>query len=299
MENPSRVNEVPSEPVALGPDSLVWKHAGDNLQLLMAGTTIGLQVAHPIVGAGVGDHSVFKKDPWGRLKRTTEWGLRLLYGGPTKALQAGVELRDMHRDIKGADSQGRKYFALDPEAYAWVHMTTYYTLVTTQKLFGEKPFTAAEEAQLYREWLQQGRVMRIRAEDMPSDVAAFWIYFENMIANRLEDTEMVRYILDVSFSKVKKPPQLKFIPEAVWNSFYAGTGKWMRLAAVATMPQSLRDKLNLPFTAKDQKRFERFRRLVRASLPLIPLKLRYLPPAYEMLKKRKASGFNQASDVAA
>lgn len=29
-------------PLALGPDSLAWKHAGDNLQLLMAGTILPL-----------------------------------------------------------------------------------------------------------------------------------------------------------------------------------------------------------------------------------------------------------------
>lgn len=68
-------------PEALEPQSLAWKHAGDNLQLLMAGTTRILQVAHPVVGVGVEQHSVFKTDPWGRLQRTTEWGLRLLYGG--------------------------------------------------------------------------------------------------------------------------------------------------------------------------------------------------------------------------
>ena len=44
-----------ADPIALGPDSLAWKHAGDNLQLLMAGTTLLLQVSHPVVGAGVGD----------------------------------------------------------------------------------------------------------------------------------------------------------------------------------------------------------------------------------------------------
>jgi len=297
MSQPEHINES-QEPIALGPDSLVWKHGGDNLQLLMAGTTVGLQVAHPVVGAGVGDHSVFKKDPWGRLKRTTEWGLRLLYGGQVKAVQAGKDLRELHRDIKGADSKGRKYFALDPEAYTWVHMTTYYTLVMTQKLFGERPFTPQEEGRLYNEWVQQGRVMGIRTQDMPADVPAFWVYFNNMIANRLEDNEMVRYILDVSFSRVKKPPHLKFIPDALWNAFYGTTGKWMRLTAVATMPEAMRQKLNLSWTEKEQKSFNRFRRVVRASLPIIPLKMRYLPPAYAMLSKKGSENFNSVPDAA-
>lgn len=116
-------------PVALGPQSLAWKHAGDNLQLLMAGTTLILQVVHPVVGAGVEQRSVFNTDPWGRLQRTTEWGLR--------------------------------YFALDPETYAWVYMTTYYA----------------------------------------------------MVENRLEVTGLGRYLLDVSLPLL--PMQVRYAPPAV------------------------------------------------------------------------------------
>jgi len=191
MTDPASTSAVTANvPKALGPDTLAWKHAGDNLQLLMAGTTLVLQVSHPIVGAGVEQYSVFKTDPWGRLQRTTEWGLRLLYGGPENAPKAGRELRDLHRDIKGTDDKGRRYFALDPEAYAWVHMTTYYALVTTQRLFGDKPFTPAQEAQLYQEWLQQGRVLGIRDKDMPQDLTAYWQYFNDMVENRLEVTSL-------------------------------------------------------------------------------------------------------------
>lgn len=103
-----------ADPITLGPDSLAWTHAGDNLQLLMAGTTLLLQVSHPVVGAGVGDHSVFKEDPWGRLKRTTEWGLRLMYGGEQGSPQAGRDLRELHRNIKGADAKGAQVFCAGP-----------------------------------------------------------------------------------------------------------------------------------------------------------------------------------------
>lgn len=271
-------------PIALGPDSLAWQHAGDNLQLLIAGTTLILQVAHPAVGAGVGEHSTFKTDPWGRLKRTTEWGLRLLYGGPQGAPQAGKDLRDLHRDIKGADDKGRRYFALDPEAYTWVHMTTYYTLVTVQKYFGERPFTADEEIQLYNEWLQQGRVLGIRDPDMPQDVDSFWEYFYNMVDTRLENTDTGRYLLDVSLSRMKKPPGLSFVPDSLWHRFYSGASSFAKLNAVATMPESLRQKYGLSFDNKQQKRFRRLAAVVRASLPLIPNKVRYMPPVYHTLK---------------
>ncbi|MEZ4326798.1 MAG: oxygenase MpaB family protein [Polyangiales bacterium] len=286
MESAARTPARTPVPVALGPESLAWRHAGDNLQLLMAGTTLVLQVSHPVVGAGVLQHSTFKTDPWGRLKRTTLWGLRLLYGGPEKAPKAGRELRELHRGIRGTDSKGRRYVALDPEAYAWVHLTTYYAMVTTQRLFGERPFTAEQEAQLYAEWLQQGRVLGIRDQDMPADVDAFAAYFDDMVQHRLEETELGRYLLDVSLSRVKKPPQLRHVPNAAWNAFYGTLGSWAKLATYATMPEALRATYGVRWDAPKARRFRALQRVVKGSLPILPARVRYLPPAYEALMGR-------------
>ncbi len=273
-------------PTALGPDSLAWKHAGDNLQLLIAGTTLVLQVSHPVVGAGVGDQSVFKKDPWGRLQRTTEWGLRLLYGGQENAVRSGQALRELHRDIKGQDDKGRRYFALDPEAYTWVHMTTYYAMVTTQRLFGEQPFTCAQEQQLYQEWVQQGRILGIRDRDMPKDLNAFWVYFDNMVEHRLEVTDTALYLLDVSLKAMRKPPALKWLPTAIWKAFYRRAAERARLATIASMPAALRARFGLEWNAENQKQFKRMQRWVKALTPLLPGRIRYLAPAYHALKGR-------------
>lgn len=273
----------------LTPDTLAWKHAGDNLQLLMAGTTLILQVAHPVVGAGVNQFSVFRKDPWGRLKRTTEWGLRILYGGEN-APQAGQDLRHLHRDIKGQDEAGRKYFALDPEAYAWVHMTTYYTLVTSQRLFGERPFSEPERRQLYEEWLYQGEVLGIRRQDMPPTVEDFWRYFQQMIDQRLEDNEMVRYLLNTSLRRISRPPQLRWLPQLLWDGLYARAGSLALLNTLGTLPPELREKLNLDYGWLAQRRFAFWRRRVRQVLPLVPRRLRYLPPALEAFKRQSQGG---------
>ena len=56
----------------LGPDSLTWQDFGSWRFHLMLPQAFVLQVAHPIIDAGVGEHSVYKTDPWGRAKRSTE-----------------------------------------------------------------------------------------------------------------------------------------------------------------------------------------------------------------------------------
>ncbi len=42
---------------------------GDIRVLLYLPAALVLQVAHPAVGAGVDEHSVFRTDPWGRARR--------------------------------------------------------------------------------------------------------------------------------------------------------------------------------------------------------------------------------------
>ncbi len=59
------------QPVRTGPeppppDGILWDVVGEVRQLLMLPAALTLQVAHPAVGAGVDEHSVFRTDPWGR-----------------------------------------------------------------------------------------------------------------------------------------------------------------------------------------------------------------------------------------
>jgi uncharacterized protein (DUF2236 family) len=56
-------SELPARP--LGPGAVAWYANSDNRFLLVSVRTLILQVAHPMVGAGVADHSVSKTDPWG------------------------------------------------------------------------------------------------------------------------------------------------------------------------------------------------------------------------------------------
>ncbi len=268
---------------ALGPDSLAWRYAGDNLQYFLAGTILVLQVAHPVVGAGVGEHSVYKTDPWGRLERTTRIGVKLLYGGPEVAARTAQELLTLHGKIKGTDSRGRRYHALDREAYAWVHLTSYFAMEQAQEHFGT-PLSPRQQAQLYREWRQQGRVLGIRDADMPGDLPAFRRYFDAMIRDRLEENEVVGDLLSLS-REVPKPPQLALLPDAAWARMYAVAGRWSRAATLGTLPSAFRHKLGLRATAAERLQFETLKATARAGYRFVPPRHRYLPAAYRALRE--------------
>ena len=105
-------------------DGPVWRAAGDARMLSTSGYALLLQVAHPTVGAGVGEHSGFADDPWGRLLRTLDYVHGSIYGGPRDGLarSAGACARCTSRS-RASKPDGERYHALEPRAYAWVHAT--------------------------------------------------------------------------------------------------------------------------------------------------------------------------------
>jgi uncharacterized protein (DUF2236 family) len=150
----------------------LWDLAGDRRLVMVLPGSMVMQAAHPVVGAGVGAHSVFRTDPWGRLFHSLGSTLTLARGGPAAVAEA-TRLREVHRAIRGVDEVGRRCSALHPEAYAWVHVILYERLVTMSRLFGPP---IADRTRLYAEFLELGDALGIRRHHLPADEAAVWPY---------------------------------------------------------------------------------------------------------------------------
>src|SRR5690606_17128551 len=84
------------DPGLFGADSICWKVHGDFTSMLAGGiAALLLQALHPLVLAGVWDHSNFRADMLGRLRRTGQF-----ISGTTYAAQADVDwLIDKVRSI--------------------------------------------------------------------------------------------------------------------------------------------------------------------------------------------------------
>ena len=112
------------ERLALGPDSLLWRYAGDT-RIAFLGSSIGLlKLMHPAIGQGVLDHSNFFEDPSDRVFRSLPRILGAVYDANPDA--TGKQVRDFHKNIKGDLANGEAYHALDPSTYWWAHATFQY-----------------------------------------------------------------------------------------------------------------------------------------------------------------------------
>ena len=151
------------------PGSPVWNAASDVRLLAASGYATLLQVAHPTVGAGVHDYSSFVKDPWGRLLRTLDYVNGTIYGGPALAGEIGGRVRAIHKTIKGTRGDGKRYHAMEPDAFAWVHATLSDAVTRAHRHF-IKPMTWAEKEAYWAEWRQVGRLVGVRMQDLPENV---------------------------------------------------------------------------------------------------------------------------------
>lgn len=269
----------PSEAVALavGPESITWRRAGDARTMFGAGAALLLQVAHPTVAAGVREHSNFKDDPWGRLWRTLDYVHMLVYGGPENAVRTGRAMRAMHQRIKGVAPDGRRYHALEPEAYAWVHATLAETIVASHDRFG-RPLSDEQRRRFYREWLGLGRLLGIREHDLPPTWDGFRAYVEAMCATRLEPSDVVDDVL-ASLADPKAPP-VRGLGPRTWKAITAPSSHTLRLATIGLVPPTARARLGLEWTRPMELELRAIGRASRAATPVLPQRLRTVGPSY-------------------
>jgi uncharacterized protein (DUF2236 family) len=260
-----------------GPDSVLWRYAGDPRILVTAGSTLVLQVAHPTVGAGVREHSDYASDPWGRLLRTLDYSYLMIFGGREAAEATGRRLREMHKEIKGTMPDGRRYHALEPEAFTWVHATLIQGIVEGHRRFG-RPLDDDQIESAYDEWRALGRLIGIREGDLPADWPRFLAYFDRMVDDRLEDNDVVHGVLSVL--RRPAPPKLRLIERRLWRLTWLPFGRLFSLATVGLLPTVLRERCDLRWTRSQGLELRALGKAVRSATPLMRGGLGNVGPGY-------------------
>ena len=218
----------------------VWRYFGDARATLMAPQLLLLQVSHPVVGAGVADHSAFRADPWGR---------------------------------------GRAYHALTPAYYAWVHATAFPSFLQAAHYLS-RPLDAAGQRRLYDELLRLGDILGIKRRDMPATVEEYWPYFDAVLHEELERTAAVSELLDPR-RPIPPPEGARPWLRALWPVVHPPLARLHVFVTTGLLPPVAREHFGLAWTVRDERRLRRFVAVVRAVVPLLPERLRYLPLAYE------------------
>ncbi len=268
--SPARETDVTSRVRAPRRGEAVWRYFGDVRSTLMAPQLLLLQVSHPVVGAGVADHSTFRAEPWPRLIRTLLSLTTVIYGGQEAATAEARRLVRVHAPMKGTDPAGRRYHALNPEAYHWVHATLVKGPVDAQRLFG-RGIPEEELEEYYRGMRDVGRVWGLKDHHLPPDWPSFVEYYDEMVSRHLEHNRSVQDVLD-ELARPAKP--FRRLPGPLWRPFARVAAHYALLVTVGTLPPELRERLHLSWSGRQERALRRFARLVRLLTALVPPPLR-------------------------
>lgn len=111
----------------LAADSVARRINRESFLLLGGTAALLMQVAHPLVAAGVDQHSDFRRSPVRRLVRTVDTTLAIVYGERAAAESALKRIGRSHAPVRGQSADGRAYRARDPQLMLWVQTTLVLT----------------------------------------------------------------------------------------------------------------------------------------------------------------------------
>jgi uncharacterized protein (DUF2236 family) len=235
-----------------------------------------LQLSHPLIAAGVADHSSFRGGPFtaaARLHHTVRAMLALTFGEPVAREQTLEHIRGIHRRVRGHLAEavgpfpaGTPYFADDPDLLLWVHAT----LLDSIPLVYEHlvmPLTMAERDSYCAEAADTAIALGARPAEVPRTWANLRTYVEAMHqSGRLVVGRQAREVT----AAVLAPRMARLIaPAAAAN----------RLVTVGLLPDPLRRQFGFAWNDRRERRLRMVLRVIRGTRRAMPPLLALWPEA--------------------
>ena len=261
----------------------VFRRVNREAVLLLGGQrALLLQLAHPLVAAGVADHSDFMAHPLRRLWRTVDTMLRIVHGDRATAEEAARALDAVHARVRGtlADGgavfpAGTPYRAHDPALLLWVHATLVDSALVTYQCF-VRPLAPDERERFYAESRIVAKLLGVPEDLLPQTWPAFARYVDDTIAGpTLAPTPTARRLADA----VLHPP-LALLPRVA--------GDVGAVVTLGLLPPVMRERYGLPWDRTRERGFAVARGVVRRVLPLLPDVMRAMPQARRAERGRSA-----------
>lgn len=264
------------------PGTRMWEDTGLITFSLTAGSAFLLQTMEPSIAAVVDEHSTFRTDALGRAARSIASVMMWIYGGD-EALAEADRLRKMHATLNSTDAHGVKHRALSSGPWAWVLHTAIFAFTEGNKYFSSDPLTEAEKESYYQEVVQLMRNFMVAPKEIPASYAEWVPWFEDQIENHLVPTNVAGDYLKV-IRNIAPPKQVPHALHPVWRAATMPVGRLQYFFTVGTTPEVIRRKLDLEWTAKDERTLRALGWMIGRTVPMLPERVRYFPIAYEARK---------------
>lgn len=162
-----------------GPQSVCWRVHRDFTSMMIGGVTaLLLQMLHPAALAGVWEHSNFRRDMAGRLRRTAQFISGTTYGSTEDALRLIERVRTIHERVQGVLPDGTPYRANDPALLTWVHVAEVSSFLSAYLRYRNPILPAPDQDRYFAE--TAGIAQRLGATSVPTSRGEVESYLQAM-----------------------------------------------------------------------------------------------------------------------
>lgn len=240
------------DPGLFGPDSVCWKVHGDFSSMLIGGiSALLLQMLHPAALGGVWDHSNFRADMLGRLRRTGQFISATTYGSRADAEKLIERVRRIHDSVQGTLPDGTSYAASDPDLLTWVHVAEVSCFLASHLRYLNPDLSGEEQDRYYDEIALIAE--RLGARNVPRSRVEVAAYLQRM-RPQLRYDERTREVVNVLFNA----PAPSFLAKPF--------GLLMMRAGIDLLPEWATDQLGLNLSSLQR---QLIRSSVKRSVPLL------------------------------
>jgi len=239
------------------------------------GRAILLQLAHPLVAAGVSAHSGFPVHRLGRVRRlhgTIGAMLEFASGDERRARAAAARINAIHdrvngrmRDAARGYPPGAQYSASDPDLLRWVHATLLDSMPLAYERF-VGPMGDGWRDRYCEESAGVARLLRMPEAGAIRTAAELDAYLHGMLGGpAIQVTPSARGVA----RPLLYPPLADPTRPAAWM---------VRLVTLGLLPPAIRSQYGFPWSPARERALAAFTLLVRGGLRLTPTFLRYWQP---------------------
>jgi len=240
---------------------------GERLVLLGWTRAILLQVAHPLIAAGVHEHSGFRASPLAsarRLHGTTQAMLEITFGDAERRARAIEGIRAIHdrahgrlREPVGAYREGTPYSAHAPALHPRVHTTLIDSVLRSYAILVE-PLSRSNRDAYCEASASAAEELGARAADIPrtwEDLQRFLDghYADGTVAIGGQAREIADALLSGAFART-------ILPAGLLNRFMT----------IGLLPPPVRDAYGFPWSPAHERRFVRIARGITGVRGILP-----------------------------
>ncbi|WP_090515581.1 oxygenase MpaB family protein [Pseudomonas marincola] len=266
FENPK------GDPGLFGPDSISWQVHGDFTSMLVGGiSALLMQALHPLALAGVWDHSNFRQDLLGRLRRTGQFISGTTFGAKADADWLIEKVKTIHLHVTGTAQDGRSYAASDPALLTWVHVAEVHSFLQSHLRYRNPNLSGADQDRYYAEIAVIAE--RLGATNVPRSRAQVAEYLQDMRPQLLCDERSLEI--------------LQILLNAPAPSLLAGVaGKLFMQGGIDLLPEWAQRMLGQPVSPRRS-------RLIRTSINQLAPLLRWAVRSGAIHRARKRLSIEQ------